>query len=238
MGNNNTKYSVFYKGDYDYFDSNHLPYAIPAIFMLIVVVIPLPLVLFLDPFLLKIEGVLVQREAFQSCQPWTRFRMKFKPFLDSFQGCFGDDTRYFAGLFFIYRTVIHLTSMTVETKEIFYVYLELMLVLMLTIQAIMQPFEKKWHNIVCSCMLFVFLTINSLAISTYLLFLSRNNQKKIIVIQWSQAALAFTPLLVGLFVWGKWLLRITKDKVFHSSDFTQRRADQYRSLSLDDRAVF
>ena len=239
MGKNYTIRSVFYKGDYDYFGSNHLPYAIPAIFVLLFVVVPLPLVLFLDPFLLKLEGVLNQREALQSCQPWTRFRMKFKPFLDSFQGCFGDDTRYFAGLFFIYRTVIHLISIIVETKVRFYVYLELMLVVMLTIQAVMQPFEKKWHNIVCSCMLFVFLTINSLAISTYLLFLSKNDELEIIVIQWFQTVLAFMPLLIGLFVLGKWIFRITKYKFIQPSDFTQRRRgfNHYMSLSLDDRAV-
>ena len=79
MGKEWSKNVVFYYGSILYFSREHLPYAIPAIFMLIIVVIPLPLVLFFDPFLLKIEGHLVQQKP---CLKWT---LKFKPFLILFK---------------------------------------------------------------------------------------------------------------------------------------------------------
>ena len=147
IGNNKTKYVVYYAGNINYFDLRHLSYAIPAIFMLVVVIIPLPLILFFDPFLLKIEGLLVQHHLLRSCLPWTQFRIKFKPFLDSFQGCFRDDARYFAGSFFVYRVVIYVTIMTVKNTIQFNIYLEAILIVMLTIQATVQPFEKKFDNI-------------------------------------------------------------------------------------------
>ena len=84
-----------------YFSREHLPYAIPAIFMLIIVVIPLPLVLFFDPFLLKIEGHLVQQKP---CLKWT---LKFKPFLILFKDVLEMILVHFAGLFFFYRVVIY-----------------------------------------------------------------------------------------------------------------------------------
>ena len=75
-------------------------------------------------------------------------------FLDSFQGCFRDDTRYFAGLFFFYRVVIYIASMMAKNTLQFNIYLEAILIVMLTIQATFQPFEKKFDNIlnhvVCS----------------------------------------------------------------------------------------
>ena len=138
---------VFYAGNISYFSPGHLPYAIPAIFILIVVVIPLPLILFFDPFLLKIEGLLVQHHLLRSCLQWTQFKMKFKPFLDSFQGCFRDDARYFAGLFFFYRVVIYITLMSAKNTVQFNVVLEAILIIMLTVQATVQPFEKKFGNV-------------------------------------------------------------------------------------------
>ena len=185
---------MYYAGNIDYFDPQHLPYAIPAIFILIIVVIPLPLVLFFDPFLLKIEGLLVQHHLLRSCLPWTRFRMKFKPFLDSFQGCFRDDARYFAGLFFVYHVVIYVTSMMAKNTVQFNTYLEAILIVMLTIQATFQPFERRLHNILSFCVFAVLLLVNTFTISVYwLIFI--NDSKEILVIRWIQAVLCCVPIL-------------------------------------------
>ena len=209
IGNNKTKHVVYYAGNIDYFDPQHLPYAIPAVFLLIVVVIPLPLVLFFDPFLLKIEGLLVQHHLLRSCLPWTQFRMKFKPFLDSFQGCFRDDARYFAGLFFVYRVVIYVTIMTAKNTVQFNLFLEAILIIMLTIQATVQPFEKKFNNILSCFMFAVLLLMNTLTISVYMLVLTEGNSKdtQIQVIQCFQTILCCIPLLVGLGMCGRWLVK-------------------------------
>ena len=73
----------------EYFHGRHLPYTIVAMLFTIAVVIGLPLLLFIEPFINhKIN--------------FTRI----KPFLDQFQGCFKDKYRCFAAYYMIYRIVI------------------------------------------------------------------------------------------------------------------------------------
>ena len=212
IGDIEVKRVVYYAGSISYFSLEHLPYAIPAVFILIVVVIPLPLVLFFDPFLLKIEGLLVQHHLLRSCLPWTQFRMKFKPFLDSFQGCFRDDARYFAGLFFVYRVVIYVTSMMVKNTVEFNILLEAILIVMLTIQATVQPFEKKFDNII-SCFVFaVLLLMNTLTVSVYLLDQAKGVSNELLVIYWVQFMLCCVPVVVGLGMCAKWFVIKIKNR--------------------------
>ena len=73
----------------EYFHGRHLAYAIVAIICTLIIVIGLPLLLALEPFLnSKINFV------------------KVKPLLDQFQGCYKDQYRYFAAYYMICRLVI------------------------------------------------------------------------------------------------------------------------------------
>ena len=75
--------------DIKYFHGRHLAYAIVAIILTIVIVIGLPLLLLLEPFLnSKINFI------------------KIKPLLDQFQGCYKDKYRFFASYYMICRIVI------------------------------------------------------------------------------------------------------------------------------------
>ena len=237
IGSQTTKNVVYYAGHIEHFSSRHLPYAIPAVLIFAFAIVPLPLVLFFDPFLLKMEGVLVQYGVLKSCLPWTRFRIKFKPFFDSFQGCFRDDARYFAGLFFIYRTAVHLMGTVLQSVNSYYMSIEIILAVILTIQAIIQPFEKKWHNIISSVMLFAFLFVNSITI--YILFTTGTVHKsKVFLFQLLQIIVVLAPLMVSLAVCGKWLLKkIVKYK--HTSNNEEniswgRDLNRYGSVSLND----
>ena len=75
--------------DVEYFHGRHLAYAIVAIIFTVIVVLGLPLLLALEPFVnSKINFV------------------KLKPLLDQFQGCYNDRYRYFAAYYMICRLVI------------------------------------------------------------------------------------------------------------------------------------
>ena len=75
--------------DIEYFQGRHLPYGIIAILCTLVIVIGLPLLLLLEPFL--------------NCKiNFTRI----KPLLDQFQGCYKDKYRSFAGYYMTCRLVI------------------------------------------------------------------------------------------------------------------------------------
>ena len=75
--------------DFMYFNGRHLVYGLVAISCTLVIVIGLPLLLSLEPFLNK-------KFSF----------VKIKPFLDQFQGCYKNEYRCFAGYYMICRLII------------------------------------------------------------------------------------------------------------------------------------
>ena len=83
------KIYTYLSPDIEYFDGRHLAYGIVALLCTITIVVGLPLLLILEPFLNhKINFI------------------KIKPLLDQFQGCYKDKYRCFAGYYMICRLVI------------------------------------------------------------------------------------------------------------------------------------
>ena len=75
--------------DNKYFHGRHLVYGIIAIILVVLIVIGLPLLLLLEPFLnSKVNFI------------------RIKPLLDQFQGCYKDKYRYFAAYYMICRLII------------------------------------------------------------------------------------------------------------------------------------
>ena len=93
-------------GDSEYFGSGHLPYAIPAVLCLVVVMLPPPCILLLEPVATKLFNLQIWPESVK--QIYNKLRLKFMPFLDSFQASFKDKYRFFAGLYFTYRILVPL----------------------------------------------------------------------------------------------------------------------------------
>ena len=189
---------VFWDGSIAYFSVQHLMYAIPAIICLVVVVIPFPLVLLLDGVLIKIESYLGMKYQFiQRMRPWTILHVKVKPLLDSFQGCFKDKYRFFSGMFYIYRIVIILILDLAPTTKHFYYNLEVALVMMLTVQALFQPFQKKHHNQIATVIFCNLAVINALKL-TISIYLSIHYGKEAQMLQWIQLILIYIPLFVAV----------------------------------------
>ena len=185
------RHVVYFAGQMEYFDSEHIRYAIPAILFLCLIIIPVPLILSCDPVLLKIE------DRFKMCQLWTRCREHFKPLLDSFQGCFKDNMRCFAGIFFLYRFLISIVSLIYHEQNVYYYNLELALIVILVIQSIAQPFHKTSHNVIASLSICNLLLINSL---TMMIVTLVNSRSYIWHLQLIQMVLLALPLLVGI-IW-------------------------------------
>ena len=115
----------------EYFHGHHLPYAIVAVLFTIVIVIGLPLLLLLEPFLNRFIN-------------FTRI----KPLLDQFQGCYQDKFRCFAAYYMICRLVIVLIviSISSNTSLAYYILIGSCLI-MSTIHFIIRPYRKKLLNI-------------------------------------------------------------------------------------------
>lgn len=149
----------------DWLSTRHLKYAIPTLMVAFVLVIIPLLVLLVYPLCYKCLGLLKlsNTRAILICHKLLPFE-KVKPFLDSFQGGYNDNCRVFSGIYFLYRILI-LLNMAVTSLKIFYLVLELQLVLMLLINAIAQPYKKVKHNVIDSLLFANMALIN--AISMY-----------------------------------------------------------------------
>lgn len=164
---------VFLSGTVEYFSNDHLPYAIPALLVLLLIVMP-PLLFMLYPNGLQvISKVCGEREIMpRFCSCCGVFRRyvhisRFKPVIDSFQGCFKDRYRFFAGLFFFYRFVISLSFAFSTNAVSLYISLEMTVILMLAFQSFAQPYEKRFYNLVDTFMLSNLAIVNGLSLFNY-----------------------------------------------------------------------
>ena len=95
---------------------------------------------------------------------WT---FKLKPVLDSFQACFKDKLRFFAGLYFVYRVTVLAVYAFSKTAIHFYITVEVLLILMLGLHALAHPYEKKKHNIFDALVFINLALINAFTIFAY-----------------------------------------------------------------------
>jgi len=126
------KVYTYLSPDIEYFRGRHLPFGIVAILCTLVIVIGLPLLLLLEPFLNhKINFA------------------KFKPLLDQFQGCYKDKYRSFAAYYMICRlviiTIIIISSTSNNTTHILLLLTTMLLAL---IQLIVKPYKCCNLNII------------------------------------------------------------------------------------------
>ena len=132
----------------EYFHGRHLIYALVALLTGLVVVIGLPLLLSLEPFVNhKINFI------------------KIKPLLDQFQGCYKDKFRYFASYYMIFRLII-LIILVINATNIF-ITLYLLLVacsLMMFIHTAVRPYLNHLLNLFDSFVLLIMTFIITLLI--------------------------------------------------------------------------
>ena len=107
------KVYTYLSPDLEYFHGRHLPYLIVAAICTIMIVIGLPLLLLLEPFL-------------NSKINFTRI----KPLLDQFQGCFKNKYRWFAAYYMICRLII-LMIVIADTSAVFFLVISIVLIISL-----------------------------------------------------------------------------------------------------------
>ncbi len=146
---------VLFSGNIGYLSSAHWLYAFPAILIVFIVCLPPPILLLWYPLGRQTVAKVIEkcrmhnyplRNGGQSCHR-VNVVDTMKPLLDSFQSCYKDNCRYFAGLQFVYRLVILCTFNFTETPLIFYSAIGVEISLILVIHVIFWPYRKRWHNI-------------------------------------------------------------------------------------------
>ena len=167
---------VWLNGEIVHFSKQHLPYALPAVLCLLTVGILPPLLLLIYPLLNKVLAKLGLEElaifAYIMKIPSTS---SIKPFLDSFQGCFKDNMRFFASFYFLYRWIILIVHISTIGFFEHYTVVGGVLVFILTLHTICQPYVKRVHNIIDALLLCNLLLINFLSLFNFY----RSNNPKI-----------------------------------------------------------
>ena len=137
--------------DIQYFHDRHLAYGIIAIIFTLLIVIGLPLLLLLEPFLnAKINFV------------------RIKPLLDQFQGCYKDKYRWFAAYYMICRLII-ISIIIANLSEVFisrYILITLSTVMALT-HLIVRPYVDNVLNIFDGVILYLMVLVTALPLFEY-----------------------------------------------------------------------
>ena len=190
---------LFFDGEIGYGSMEHFYYIAPAIICLMVIILPPPIILLSEPLLVRVSGVLnIRRNAIT--YTLHRLRMKLKPFLDSFQGCFKDNCRCFAGLFFLYRILILLPMTYSESIDMYYINANIFLFLVLLVHSTIRPFENKWHNYLDLFLLTNLVLFNMLTISNYFISVWKTDEEMYIGIPIPviQLILMLCPIIIIL----------------------------------------
>lgn len=227
--NSSIKTVVFYHGDVRYMDRDHIKYALPALFFGITVVLVPPLLLLIYPLCYKVLAILHIEETRCIniiCRVIPLENMK--PVFDSFQSCFKDKYRFFAGLYFFYRLLALLSFLLTDSLTKFYIALEVQLILMLALQACTYPYYRRWHNIIDILLFADLAIINAMTMHNYRRAKDRNaNTEAINIVSTIQIVLIFVPFICVVCYISKklmWKIKKRQKAENHREDFTDTLA--------------
>lgn len=205
---------VWLNGELTYFSKEHLPYAIPAVVCLLTIGLFPPVLLLAYPLLNKVLAAIGHENVSPISQRLSISSLK--PLLDSIQGCFKDNFRFFAGLYFMYRWIILVIFMSPGVFGSYYTIVSAVLLFILTLHTVCQPYIKRIHNIIDTLLFANLLLINCLTSFNYNRSRSHEkikaNQGPMISSFIVQLMLIYLPLVVmGVYI----LIALCKNIVKH-----------------------
>lgn len=167
---------VFLSGDLEFFGLSHLPYAIPALLILILATLP-PIILILYPTGFQLMNACIGDRNLEKLrqllgEDGSRCRQtisltRFKPLIDSFQGCYRDNCRHFAGLLFLYRFLMALSFALSTNAVTLYISLEILVIVMLAFHSWAQPYQQRFYNLLDTFIYSNLAIINALSLFNY-----------------------------------------------------------------------
>ena len=227
QGKEEVKNVILLSGTVTYFSIEHAPYVVVALLMIILLCFP-PLLLIAYPAVDQVGGKYWSASKFHS---FYLFR-KLKPLLDSFQGSYKDNYRFFAGVSFIERLAFAAAFAFSNTARNFYTSIVSVAVVVCLIHAWAQPFAKRHHNFIDLFLLADLAIINILSWYNYLATNSNASQSAIAYVQ---VVLVYIPILylVAILV-VKLVKRIKQCQLRHG--YNNLREEE--SLAMHDSGLF
>ena len=189
------KLVVHLNGELDYFSSSgHLQYAIPAIFFFMTVVALPPIVLTFNSLMTVALHYLDKKGLLNLSTKWNNrlLMVKFKPLLDVFQGCYRDQWRCFAGFYFMYKVFFLSLFFFIPTKALCYTTSLFLLIGIISLHSIVQPYKKRLHNT-----LDIFMLTNAAIITCISIYTNERSSDRFNILlraQQLQLLLVYTPM--------------------------------------------
>ena len=238
---------VFRNGEIDYFSKAHLPYALPAIACLLTFGIIPPVLLITYPLHYRVIAILGlhEKQWFSKISKYISLE-RMKPLLDSFQSCFKDKCRFFAGLYFFYRFLLLLLFAVTPSYTVFYAVVEIQLIVTLAVHAYVQPYQKQLYNIIDTLIFTNLAIINAITLLNYSI-ISRTGDRVTTVNTFSsiQLILVFLPLcsLVGYTVYKaiqkvKVMMRRKDPKTEEGEEEEQVAEEDMEELEMPARLIY
>jgi predicted outer membrane repeat protein len=176
------KLVVFYQGTVAYFSSYHCYFAVPALLILLFIVIPFPLILMFPPFCTK-------------CRPVLRYT---NPLFSTFQSCFKDRYKWYAGFYFLCRFFFLLFAIFIPHGTVKALFMQISCLIVITIHVRLWPYLENYNlfNLV-DAVLLTTLAIISIIAGQITNSISENAKDKMVILV---DVLAYIPLvyLLGL----------------------------------------
>ena len=192
-------YRAYYAGQFSIKETTYIvKYYIPSI-LVFMTFVAIPPLLLLDYPLWIFEKTIIEKSA------WIRRhypKAKMHAFLDTFQGCYKNRWRCFAGLYFLFRLIINVTYINVDILQQ-YLLQGLYSTILALLVAYLKPYRAEFHlfNYVDSLMFLNLAVVNQ--ISFYLYAYTRNGTQPPASAFAIQYTLVFLPLvyMVAYTVW-------------------------------------
>ena len=155
---------VLYNGDVELFSAEHVKYVLPGLVLFVSVVVVPTFFLVCYPLGFRIlhKCGISEASITKLQQIFCIFRLK--PLLDSFQGCYKDNYRCFAGLYFIYRVFVLASYSYTYGMTQFYVLVQVQVSIMLLVHCLSHPYKSNIHNALDALLFTNIAVINGLSI--------------------------------------------------------------------------
>ena len=147
-----------------FFQGDHLPYAILALIILLTIRMIPPLLLLLYP-----------SHTFQRLLSLFKLQSHgLQTFVDAFQGCYkngadgGQERRYFAGIYFVFRIIVFLIFTVVGSIQKRYTILQVTFTVFIVVFVILRPYKKDRYNILDVAFLLVLAITSTTAVYLYI----------------------------------------------------------------------
>jgi hypothetical protein len=151
---------IYFAGHMRFSDREYLQYGLPAIFILIFIVI-LPPLLLLGP--IQFIDWLIDKQGFRWLQRvWPSITIH--TFLDTFQGFYKPNRRFFSGIYFLFRLAVFLDFSFSKTIMGQYIFQQIAVTVLIVLVALFRPYIRNFYNYLDILILCNLSILNALAI--------------------------------------------------------------------------